>query len=91
MADEHTVLAVIPARWGSSRFPGKVLAPLAGRPLLLHVVEGVARAARVVDVLVATDDERVAAVVREAGHEAVLTSADHPSGSDRIAQALQGR
>ena len=70
MADEHTVLAVIPARWGSSRFPGKVLAPLAGRPLVLHVVERVARARRIDSVLVATDDERVAAEVRAAGHEA---------------------
>jgi 3-deoxy-manno-octulosonate cytidylyltransferase (CMP-KDO synthetase) len=91
MADEHTVLAVIPARWESSRFPGKVLAPLAGRPLLLHVIGRVAQAARVDEVLVATDDERVAEAVRGAGHEVVMTRADHPSGSDRIAEALQGR
>ena len=91
MADEHTVLAVIPARWGSSRFPGKVLAPLAGRPVLLHVLDRVAAAERVDEVLVATDDERVVEAVRDAGHEAVLTRADHASGSDRIAEALSGR
>ena len=91
MADEHTVLAVIPARWGSSRFPGKVLALLAGRPLLLHVLDRVARAERVDTVLVATEDERVADVVREAGFEATLTRPDHPSGSDRIAEAMAGR
>lgn len=91
MADEPTVLAVIPARWGSSRFPGKVLAPLAGRPLVLHVVERVLQAARIDRALVATDDARVLAAVEGAGHEAVLTSKDHPSGSDRIAEALSGR
>lgn len=91
MADEHTVLAVIPARWGSSRFPGKVLAPLAGRPLLLHVLQRVSRARRVDGVLVATDDERVRAAVHGAGHEAVLTRGDHASGSDRIAEAIEGR
>ena len=91
MADEHTVLAVIPARWGSSRFPGKVLAPLAGRPVLIHVLERVARARRIDGLLVATDDERVVEAVRAAGHEAVMTRADHASGSDRIAEAVAGR
>jgi len=91
MADEHTVLAVIPARWESSRFPGKVLAPLAGRPVLLHVLDRVAQAARVDGILVATDDDRVVEAVRGAGHDAVMTRADHASGSDRIAEALAGR
>jgi 3-deoxy-manno-octulosonate cytidylyltransferase (CMP-KDO synthetase) len=91
MADEQTVLAVIPARWESSRFPGKVLAPLAGRPVLLHVLDRVGGAERVNGILVATDDERVVDVVRAAGHEAVMTRQDHASGSDRIAEAVSGR
>jgi 3-deoxy-manno-octulosonate cytidylyltransferase (CMP-KDO synthetase) len=91
MADELTVLAVIPARWGSSRFPGKVLAPLAGRPLILHVLDRVRAAARIDGALVATDDPRVVAAVEGAGHEAILTAPEHPSGSDRIAEALRGR
>ncbi|RKZ18546.1 3-deoxy-manno-octulosonate cytidylyltransferase [bacterium] len=84
-------LAVIPARWSSSRFPGKVLAPLAGRPVILHVLDRVSRARQVDACLVATDDERIAEVVRDSGHEAVMTRPDHPSGSDRIAEAITGR
>lgn len=83
-------LAVIPARWSSSRFPGKVLAPLAGRPLILHVLERVSAAERVERCLVATDDARVVAVVEDAGHECILTREEHPSGSDRIAEAIVG-
>ena len=91
MAETTDVLAVIPARWASSRFPGKVLAPLSGRPLILHVVDRVARAGAVDSILVATDDDRVAETVVRAGHQAALTRPDHPSGSDRIAEALKGR
>jgi 3-deoxy-D-manno-octulosonate cytidylyltransferase len=81
------VIGVIPARFASVRFPGKPLAPLAGRPMVLHVVAA-ARAARRLDrVLVATDDARIADVVRRDGGEAVLTSADAASGTDRLAEA----
>jgi len=81
------VIGVIPARYASVRFPGKPLAPLAGRPMVLHVVAA-ARAARRLDrVLVATDDARIADVVRRDGVEAVLTSADAASGTDRLAEA----
>ena len=83
-------LAVIPARWASSRFPGKVLAPLAGEPLILHVLRRVTAADEVAGVLVATDDDRVIEIVRAAGYDAVLTRADHSSGSDRIAEAIAG-
>jgi len=84
------VVAVIPARFGSTRFPGKALAPLWGRPMIAHVVEAARAAQRVGTVLVATDDERIAAAARQAGAEAVLTRADHPTGSDRIGEAIQG-
>ena len=84
-------LAVIPARWASTRFPGKVLAPLAGQALILHVLRRVTAADEVEGALVATDDERVIEVVRDAGYEAVLTREDHASGSDRIAEAITGR
>jgi len=84
-----SVVAAIPARWGSSRFPGKAVADLAGDPMIAHVVRR-ALAARSIDhVIVATDDERVAAVAIAAGAEAVMTGV-HPSGTDRIAEAVAG-
>jgi 3-deoxy-manno-octulosonate cytidylyltransferase (CMP-KDO synthetase) len=84
-----TVVAVIPARFASARFPGKPLAPLAGRPMVLHVLDAVRAARRVDRVLVATDDERVADRVREAGGEAVLTSRNAASGTDRVAEVAR--
>ncbi len=80
------VLAVIPARWASTRFPGKVLAPLGGRPLVLRVCDLAARAGRVGAVVVAADDGRVVEVVRAAGYRAELTRPDHVSGTDRVAE-----
>lgn len=81
------VIGVIPARYASIRFPGKPLAPLAGRPMILHVLAA-ARAAQKLDrVVVATDDARIADVVRREGGEAVLTSASAASGTDRLAEA----
>jgi 3-deoxy-D-manno-octulosonate cytidylyltransferase len=85
------VVAVIPARFASQRFPGKPLADLGGRPLLSWVVQAALDAKRVGQVLVATDHEEIAAVAREAGAEAVLTSVDHATGSDRIGEAIRGR
>lgn len=83
------VIGVIPARYASTRFPGKPLAPLAGRPMVLHVLAA-ARAARRLDrVLVATDDARIADVVRGDGGEAIFTSPDAASGTDRLAEAAQ--
>jgi 3-deoxy-D-manno-octulosonate cytidylyltransferase len=87
--DARRVVAAIPARWGSTRFPGKALAELAGEPMIAHVVRR-ALAARTVDhVIVATDDERVAVAANDAGAEAVMTGV-HPSGTDRIAEAVSG-
>lgn len=79
--------ALIPSRFGAQRFPGKPLAPLLGRPLVLHVLDRCREARCFVRVAVATDDERIAAAVRGAGGEVVLTSPDCPSGTDRVAQA----
>ena len=84
------VIGVIPARWGSTRFPGKSLAPVGGRPLLAWVVARTKQARRLDEVLVATDDERIAAAARACGARVAMTRADHPSGTDRIAEAIRG-
>jgi 3-deoxy-manno-octulosonate cytidylyltransferase (CMP-KDO synthetase) len=78
----------IPARMGSSRFPGKPLAMLAGRPMIEHVIEK-ALQADLGSVFVATDDERIAEVVHKTGATVCMTSPDHPSGSDRLAEAVR--
>jgi 3-deoxy-manno-octulosonate cytidylyltransferase (CMP-KDO synthetase) len=80
---------VIPARYASSRLPGKPLLRETGKYLVQHVYER-ARESRADRVLVATDDERIAAAVRGFGGEAVLTRADHPSGTDRVAEVARG-
>ena len=79
---------VIPARYASSRFPGKPLAMLAGKPMICHVCEKAA-ASKADYVLVATDDQRIADVVTQYGYTAVMTASDHPSGTDRIAEAVK--
>ena len=84
-----TVAVVIPARYGSERFPGKPLADLAGKPMIVRVLERARRARGVDRVVVATDDERIAAAVRAAGGEVVMTPADCASGSDRCARAAE--
>ena len=85
------VLGVIPARYGAQRFPGKPLAELWGKPMLRHVWER-ARAARGLDELViATDDERIAAVARAWGAAAEMTSPDCASGTDRVAEVTRRR
>jgi 3-deoxy-manno-octulosonate cytidylyltransferase (CMP-KDO synthetase) len=81
-----TIVAVIPARYASTRLPGKPLLAETGRPLIQHVVEAARRARRLDRVIVATDDRRIAAAVAGFGGEAVLTRADHPSGTDRVAE-----
>lgn len=84
------VYALIPSRFGSSRFPGKPLAVLAGKPLVAWVVEAVGRARTPDAVVVATDDERIAEAVRRCGGTAVMTPSELPSGTDRIACAARG-
>ena len=83
------IIGVIPARFASIRFPGKPLAPLAGKPMVLHVWEAARSAKRLDRVVVATDDERIAACVRAAGGEARMTSADAKSGTDRVAEVAR--
>ncbi|MCR5414172.1 MAG: 3-deoxy-manno-octulosonate cytidylyltransferase [Kiritimatiellae bacterium] len=80
---------IIPSRFGSSRFPGKPLAILAGKPLVAWVVEAVGKAKSLDEVLVATDDERIAEAVRACGGKAVMTPSSLPSGTDRIACAAR--
>jgi len=79
-------VAVIPARWGSTRFPGKPLVQLAGRPLVVHVLEACRRSGAFSEVRVATDDERIAAAVSGAGGLVEMTRPEHPSGTDRVAE-----
>ena len=83
-------VAIIPARYGSTRFPGKPLAKETGKFLIQHVYERVAAARLVQRCLVATDDARIAEAVRSFGGEAVLTRSDHASGTDRIAEVVRG-
>lgn len=82
------VLVIIPARMAASRLPGKPLADIAGEPMIAHVVRR-AEAAAVGPVVVATDSDAIATAVEKAGGRAVLTRADHPSGSDRIHEAMR--
>ena len=77
---------VIPARYASSRFPGKPLADLGGKPMVVRVCERAAQSGAAA-VHVATDDERIAQAVRAHGHQALMTRADHSSGTDRLAEA----
>lgn len=78
-------LGVIPARYASTRFPGKPLALLEGRPIIRHVVERCRQASRLSEVIVATEDERIAEAVRPWA-KVVMTRPDHPSGTDRVAE-----
>lgn len=79
---------MIPARWGSFRFPGKPLHPIAGRPLVQHVWDQCQKCRHLNDVVIATDDQRIADEAANFGAKAILTSPDHPTGSDRIAEVL---
>lgn len=81
------VVAIIPARYGSTRFPGKPLAVIGGKPMIQHVYESAARARGLDRVIVATDDARVEQAVRSFGGEVMMTSKHHASGTDRLAEA----
>jgi 3-deoxy-manno-octulosonate cytidylyltransferase (CMP-KDO synthetase) len=79
-------LGVIPARFSSSRFPGKILAPLAGKPMLQHVYERASQARYLSSTIIATDDLRIFDAARAFGARVRMTRADHPSGTDRVAE-----
>jgi len=79
-------LGIIPARWGSTRFPGKALHEIAGKPLLRHVWERCRRAKKLDCLIIATDDFRIAEAAFDWGAEVAMTSAKHESGTDRIAE-----
>lgn len=81
------VAAIIPARYSSTRFPGKVLAPIAGKPMIQRVYERTSLARDIDHVLVATDDVRVAEFVKSFGGRTVMTGAEHESGTERVAEA----
>ncbi len=83
------VVAIIPARYGSTRLPGKPLARIGGKPMIQHVYENAARASALDRVLVATDDRRIEQTVRDFGGEVVMTSKKHASGTDRLAEVAR--
>jgi 3-deoxy-manno-octulosonate cytidylyltransferase (CMP-KDO synthetase) len=85
-----TASVVIPARYASTRFPAKIVASETGKPLVQHVVDQVRKCRQVRDVLVATDDERIASALRPFGTKCVMTDPGHLSGTDRIAEVATG-
>ncbi|MBI9032040.1 3-deoxy-manno-octulosonate cytidylyltransferase [bacterium] len=87
MSANHKTIIVIPARFASTRFPGKPLVNLANKPIIQHVYEAVKDLN--LPIIIATDNEMIAARVKEFGAECRLTSADHQSGTDRIAEVVQ--
>ena len=84
-----TATVVIPARYGSTRFPAKILASATGKPLVQHVVDRAKLATRVREVIVATDDQRIVEALRPFGTRCVMTSPAHQSGTDRIAEVAR--
>lgn len=82
------VIGLIPARWGSSRFPGKPLHIMAGKPLVQHVWEQVRKCTKLAEIAIATDDDRIREAGEGFGARVIMTSPDHPTGSDRLAEAL---
>jgi 3-deoxy-manno-octulosonate cytidylyltransferase (CMP-KDO synthetase) len=82
-----SAVGIIPARYRASRFPGKPLTQIAGRPMLHHVIEGARRSKRLREVWVATDDERIAEAAAALGAPVAMTSPVHPTGTDRLAEA----
>ena len=85
----NKVIAIIPARWGSTRLPGKPLADINGKPMIQWVYEAVKKA-KVDKVIVATDNALIIEAVNDFGGEAVLTNVNHQTGTDRILEAYEG-
>ena len=91
MRTEPRALVIIPARWASSRFPGKPLANIAGIPMIQRVIAQANKANCASEVIVATDDLRISDFVKENGGTAIMTSAEHESGTDRVAEVARDR
>ncbi len=85
----YKIVAMIPARYGSSRFPGKPLAMLCGKPVIVRTCEAAARTGLFSDVYVVTDDERIREAVIDGGYKCIMSTREHPTGSDRIAEAAE--
>ena len=85
------VIAIVPARYGSTRFEGKPLADILGKPMIQWVYEGVSRSELIDQVIVATDDRRIVDAVERFGGKAVMTSVEHATGSDRVAEVARKR
>jgi len=83
------IVVIIPSRYGSSRFEGKPLALIAGKPMINLVYERASKAESITDVIVATDDERIFSTVKDSGGNAVMTSKENRSGTDRVAEAAE--
>ena len=86
MPEQDAVIGVVPARYGSTRFPGKPLVPIAGKPMIQHVYERACRAARLSEIVVATDDIRIKDAVEAFGGRAMMTASGHASGTDRVVE-----
>lgn len=84
------VIVIIPARYGSTRFPGKPLFVICGKPMIQWTYEKAINAPNISTVIVATDDQRIFDCVNSFGGKVIMTSPDHPSGTDRIAEAIEG-
>jgi 3-deoxy-manno-octulosonate cytidylyltransferase (CMP-KDO synthetase) len=84
-----TFYAIIPARYHSTRFPGKALADIAGKPMIWHVYERARQCPALASVTLATDDERIRRTAEELGMRVVMTRSDHPSGTDRVYEAAR--
>ena len=89
MSERSKVIGIIPARYESSRFPGKVLADIAGKPMIQRVYEQVIKSELLDSTFIAVDDEKVLKCAEEFGAPAVMTYGDHKSGTDRIAEAVE--
>ncbi len=88
---KHHILGIIPARWASTRFPGKPLHLIAGKPLVQHVWERCQQCSLLDNVVIATDDTRISETCQSFGAEVTMTSSDHPTGTDRIAESIISR
>ena len=89
MPTDEKILAVIPARWASTRFPGKPITDILGKPMVQWVSEQAQKATLINEVIIATDDERIYDAVLDFGGQAVMTSPNHQSGTDRVAEVVR--